>query len=277
MTLRIQTEWLAYFIKTAEYLGIAQAARELDITPQALNQNLSKLEKCVGQTLFQRSKNKPLQLTPEGQQFYQKASQILQGLEQLTLTYSEAQQPFEAEPLVLGFNLEWATDLVAAMAWYIRAEYPQHPLEIRWLESAILRQGLENQQIQYALTDFSLTTAHLQSESLGPVRYLTTQAFPRNPVRCLVTADEVCEWVSTAAVCAHHEQALALALAGAGVLQAPEIMLRAELERGHLSECETLVSRASHPLYLMVKRSGSGLQGLQKLHGYLQSVLCGLT
>ncbi len=57
------------FTRTAELGSFAAAARELDISPVAVSQNISRLEKNLGVRLFARS-TRALQLTPEGQAFW---------------------------------------------------------------------------------------------------------------------------------------------------------------------------------------------------------------
>ncbi len=57
------------FTRTAELGSFAAAARELDISPVAVSQNISRLEKSLGVRLFARS-TRALQLTPEGLAFW---------------------------------------------------------------------------------------------------------------------------------------------------------------------------------------------------------------
>ena len=56
------------FTRTAELGSFAAAARELDISPVAVSQNISRLEKGLGVRLFARS-TRALQLTAEGMAF----------------------------------------------------------------------------------------------------------------------------------------------------------------------------------------------------------------
>jgi DNA-binding transcriptional LysR family regulator len=56
------------FTRTAELGSFAAAARELGISPVAVSQNISRLEKGLGVRLLARS-TRALQLTPEGQAF----------------------------------------------------------------------------------------------------------------------------------------------------------------------------------------------------------------
>lgn len=58
------------FTRTAELGSFAAAARELDISPVAVSQNISRLEKNLGVRLFARS-TRALVLTPEGQAFWE--------------------------------------------------------------------------------------------------------------------------------------------------------------------------------------------------------------
>jgi DNA-binding transcriptional LysR family regulator len=68
------------FTRTAELGSFAAAARELDISPVAVSQNISRLEKNLGVRLFARS-TRALQLTPEGQAFWEQCKAPLAQLD----------------------------------------------------------------------------------------------------------------------------------------------------------------------------------------------------
>ncbi len=68
------------FTRTAELGSFAAAARELEISPVAVSQNISRLEKNLGVRLFARS-TRALQLTPEGQAFWEQCKGPLAQLD----------------------------------------------------------------------------------------------------------------------------------------------------------------------------------------------------
>jgi DNA-binding transcriptional LysR family regulator len=68
------------FTRTAELGSFVAAARELDISPVAVSQNISRLEKNLGVRLFARS-TRALQLTPEGHAFWEQCKGPLAQLD----------------------------------------------------------------------------------------------------------------------------------------------------------------------------------------------------
>jgi DNA-binding transcriptional LysR family regulator len=67
------------FTRTAELGSFAAAARELGISPVAVSQNISRLEQSLGVRLLARS-TRALQITPEGQAFWDQCKGPLEQL-----------------------------------------------------------------------------------------------------------------------------------------------------------------------------------------------------
>ena len=68
---------LEYIVRIAEEKNITKAAKKLYITQSALNQTLLKLEKEIGEPLFERSKLN-LYLTEIGKIYIEQAKKILE-------------------------------------------------------------------------------------------------------------------------------------------------------------------------------------------------------
>lgn len=78
----IQYKQLERFIAIAEQGGLAEAAKNLDITQQALGMSLAKLESIVGATLVNRSRGNQTSITEYGEAFLLYARGQVNGMEQ---------------------------------------------------------------------------------------------------------------------------------------------------------------------------------------------------
>ena len=84
----MDTKQIEYIIKIAEENNITRAAEKLFITQSALNQQLLKLEKELGITIFNRS-GRGVTLTNDGTEFLMYARQIYGQYESVLEKYSE--------------------------------------------------------------------------------------------------------------------------------------------------------------------------------------------
>ena len=76
----MQLQHLRYFCEVAKQLNITQAAKTLNIPQPALSSTISKLEKEIGASLFDRYNNR-ITLTDEGKMFFQNVQLSLQYLD----------------------------------------------------------------------------------------------------------------------------------------------------------------------------------------------------
>lgn len=72
---------LEYFCAVCRYHSITQAAQKLYVTQPAISNAIKELEKEFSISLFARTKNH-MSLTKEGEIFYQKASKLLDTINQ---------------------------------------------------------------------------------------------------------------------------------------------------------------------------------------------------
>ena len=68
---------LKYFETVARYNSVTKASSELYVSQPTISKSLSRLEKEIGVTLFERRKGKELHLNQYGQSFYEKISNAL--------------------------------------------------------------------------------------------------------------------------------------------------------------------------------------------------------
>ncbi len=76
----MNTQELKCFLRVAERMNFTRAAEELFLTPPTVTHHIQKLESELGVQLFQRD-SKSVQLTLEGETFYQDAREIMMKIE----------------------------------------------------------------------------------------------------------------------------------------------------------------------------------------------------
>lgn len=77
----MELKWFEDFLSLARCLNFSRAAKERNITQPALSRRIRQLEEWIGVSLVSR-KSYPIQLTPEGEEFLVRASEIIFTLQQ---------------------------------------------------------------------------------------------------------------------------------------------------------------------------------------------------
>ena len=95
--LEINLKQLESFVATVEHSGFTAAAAALYLTQSTVSAHVSALEQTLGVPLLVRGARRPVALTPEGQNVYVQAREILNRCERL-----QALGPAEQPPLRLG-------------------------------------------------------------------------------------------------------------------------------------------------------------------------------
>ena len=95
--LEINLKQLESFVATVEHSGFTAAAAALYLTQSTVSAHVSALEQTLGVPLLVRGARRPVTLTPEGQNVYVQAREILNRCERL-----QALGPAEQPPLRLG-------------------------------------------------------------------------------------------------------------------------------------------------------------------------------
>lgn len=78
----MELKWFEDFLSLARCLNFSRAASERNITQPALSRRIKQLEEWLGVCLISR-KTYPIQLTPEGREFFTKATEIVSTLSEL--------------------------------------------------------------------------------------------------------------------------------------------------------------------------------------------------
>lgn len=116
-----------YFLAIRQAGTIRQAAEVLYISPQALSENLGKLEKELGTALFHRTT--PLTLTSAGELFARCAQDCLESRRQLELGLNDVRRR-EERLISLGIPTGMAPPLLLAFEAYFRRVHPEYQLSL---------------------------------------------------------------------------------------------------------------------------------------------------
>lgn len=118
---------LEYFCAVSRYHSISQAAQQLYVTPPAISNAIRELEKEFSVSLFARTKNH-MTLTKEGELFYQKASDLLNTINQVTSEFSDIGK--QIAPIRIGIPPLLSTIFFPDMLIAFKKSYPDIPVEL---------------------------------------------------------------------------------------------------------------------------------------------------
>lgn len=118
---------LEYFCAVTRFHSIAQAAQHLYVTPPAISNAIKELEKEFSISLFTRTKNN-ITLTKEGELFYEKASKLLNAINQTTSELTDIGR--QITPIRIGIPPLLSTIFFPDMLIKFKQEYPDIPVEL---------------------------------------------------------------------------------------------------------------------------------------------------
>ncbi len=118
---------LEYFCAVSRYRSIAQASQQLFVTPPAISNAIKELEKEFSVSLFTRTKNQ-MTLTKEGEQFYKKASSLLETVNQTTSEFIDIGK--HVVPIRIGIPPLLSTIFFPEMLINFQNQYPDIPVEL---------------------------------------------------------------------------------------------------------------------------------------------------
>lgn len=152
---------MEYFLAVANKRNFTKAAEELHITQQTLSAHIANLEKELDCQLIVRSK--PLELTYEGEIFFQHAANIYDSWQCMwnefnDLTYNQRGK------LLVGINF---TRSQAIMPYVIENFHKSYPnIEVRIIEGVhdTIHQNLFNRDIDIAIARFPHTISGIKIE-----------------------------------------------------------------------------------------------------------------
>lgn len=127
----IQYKQLERFVAIVERGGLAEAAKNLGITQQALGMSLAKLESIIGTTLINRSRGNQTSPTEYGESFLPYARSQINGMEQ-AVHHMHALMGAQAGKVSIGIGETCDVELIARV---IRVFHEQRPdVEINLIE-----------------------------------------------------------------------------------------------------------------------------------------------
>lgn len=118
---------LEYFCAVSRYHSISQAAQQLYVTPPAISNAIRELEKEFSVSLFARTKNH-MTLTKEGELFYQKASELLNTINQATSEFNDIGK--QVTPIRIGIPPLLSTIFFPDMLIKFKKNAPDIPVEL---------------------------------------------------------------------------------------------------------------------------------------------------
>lgn len=118
---------LEYFCAVCRYHSITQAAQKLYVTQPAISAAIRELEKEFSVSLFTRSKNQ-LTLTKEGEHFYQRASVLLEQIQQASSEFYDLGR--RVVPIRIGIPPLLSTIFFPDSLIAFQKKYPDIPVTL---------------------------------------------------------------------------------------------------------------------------------------------------
>lgn len=151
----IQIHQMEYLKALAQFGSFSLAAKKLKLTQPALSLQIAKLEDELGFRLLDRRK-RPLELTPEGEIFYQKALDILLKVQELNRVTADMGEQISGQ-LKLGIIPTLAPYLVPMFINDLNKNYPQLKIEISELKTEEIIHELKMGSIDCGILSTPLT------------------------------------------------------------------------------------------------------------------------
>jgi DNA-binding transcriptional LysR family regulator len=171
------------FVQAVDRGGFSAAAREMGMTPSAVSKLVGRLEARLGTQLLQRSTRK-LQLTAEGQQFYERSQRVLADIDEAErcVTAGSAARGSVVINASVAFGLHMLVPLVPRFM----AQHPQVVLDIALTDRVV---DLMDERADIAIRWGPLPASDLIARRLGDTAqsivgspdYLARHGTPRKP------------------------------------------------------------------------------------------------
>jgi len=242
------------FVRSAEALSFAGAARSLGVSPSAIGKSIARLEQAMGVRLFQRSTRK-VRLTAEGLVFFERCRRILDELQDAEAEMTHAVQAPRGRLRVSLPAIGYRFLLPHLKAF--RQLHPEIALDLDFSDQLV---DLIEAGVDVAIRSGTLPDSRLLARRLGPFRfvlcaspeYLREHGTPQtvedlerhDGIRYrFVTTGKLMEWNIRSAtplrlrddfVCNNMEAVLAAAVDGHGLAYMPDFLARDALGEGRL-------------------------------------------
>ncbi|MFT4266044.1 MAG: LysR substrate-binding domain-containing protein [Xenophilus sp.] len=241
------------FVRAADVLSFARAARALGISASAVGKNIARLEAELGLRLFQRS-TRQVRLTPEGMLFHERCKRALDELQDARAMMQAAHATPRGRLRVSLPTIGYRFLLPVLPAFQQR--YPEVELDLDFNDCLV---DLIEEGVDVAIRSGPLADSRLVARRLGPFRflllaapaYLAARGRPRRVGdlarhACLryrfVGGGQLEEWrlpglpqpLPATLACNNMEAMLGAAVAGLGIAWMPDFLARDALARGEL-------------------------------------------
>ena len=137
---------LAYLSETARRGGIAQAARQLNVSPAAIASAVDKLEATTGLTLFDRFPAQGMRLTPSGKEFFAQAEALLAQAAALD-RQAENLASGRTGRIHIGTHHALAQRIVLPAVLAFRESYPDVRVEVKEADYPTLVDALDGGEV----------------------------------------------------------------------------------------------------------------------------------
>ena len=149
------------YVRVVERGGFSAAARDFNMTPSAVSKLVRRLEGRLGVRLLNRSTRK-LQLTPEGQRFYDRAVSVLADLTDAEDEAASAVQP--RGKLRVTVNLPVGLHRILPLVPRFQAQFPDIDLDITVSDKVV---DLYEERADVAIRSGPLQSSGLIARKLG--------------------------------------------------------------------------------------------------------------
>ncbi|MDU8923883.1 transcriptional regulator GcvA [Pasteurellaceae bacterium LIM206] len=241
---------LKAFESAAKHLSFTKAADELFVTQAAVSHQIKLLEDFLGIALFKR-KNRALELTEAGQQYFVEIAAMLHKLADVTAKLMSQEKHYLAISVPQTFAISW---LVPRLQDF-NQRYPEIEVRIKGSEQD---EGLLNNDIDVAIYYGHGNWDNLQVERLSEEKLLilaSPKLLAENPIHgkedlkkhTLIHVHTRDNWLNMAnylqleglqvqhgPLFSHTFMALQAAVHGQGIVLANGILAQQEIDSGHL-------------------------------------------
>lgn len=171
------------FVQVFERGGFSAAARSLGLTPSAVSKLVGRLETRLGTQLVRRSTRK-LQLTSEGQHFYERSVRVLADIDEAERSASADVAP--RGRVAINTSVAFGTQILVPLVPQFLALHPQVALDIALTDRVV---DLMDERADIAIRWGSLPSSDLVARRLGATAqvivgapaYLARHGTPRRP------------------------------------------------------------------------------------------------
>jgi DNA-binding transcriptional LysR family regulator len=157
------------FVRVVEHGSFSATARALRLTPSAISKLISRLEQRLGVSLILRS-TRGLQLTPEGEVFFDRAQRIVSEIEQSERALSFASEEARGT-LRVNSNIPFAQHYLLPIIPGFLEAYPGITLDLVQTDLPV--------DLIYERADVAILTGHLSDSALKARKLMET---PRHVV-----------------------------------------------------------------------------------------------